>query len=66
MDFYKCANCGNQYSAKYALQDGTHLFCTYKCHTLWKAGVPSPREKEEAKNEDEEFARIAQLARKIC
>lgn len=66
IDFYSCANCGRQYSVEYALQNGKHLFCGYKCLTLWRAGVASPREKEEAKNEDAEFARIAQLARKIC
>ena len=64
-DFYNCAQCGQPFSLKYAISDDGKLFCTYKCNTLWRAGISTPREREEAKAEDEEFERIAHFARQV-
>ena len=66
IDFYSCANCREQRKADYALQDGTNLFCTYKCHALFKAGIPPLRPRFSDKAKDEEFERVARLARRVC
>jgi len=64
-DFFTCRYCGTQYGMNNAVLERDNLFCTYKCNTLWRAGVENPTKRDDAKAEDEEFARI-ELARKLC
>lgn len=63
--FYTCRQCGTQYGMNNAVRDGEDLFCTYKCNTLYRAGLSSPKDRDDAKAEDEAFAHV-ELARKLC